>query len=588
MGNFIVSARKYRPGIFKDVVGQEHITLTLKNALQTDHLAHAFLFTGPRGVGKTTTARILAKVLNCEQRTDDFEPCNTCNSCVAFNNNASFNITELDAASNNSVEHIRALIEQVRFQPQQGKYKIFIIDEVHMLSSQAFNAFLKTLEEPPPYAIFILATTEKHKIIPTILSRCQIFDFRRIQVKEIVNFLQEICDREGIKAEEEALHVIAQKADGALRDALSLFDRIVSGMNKSITYDDLITNLNILDYEYYFKLVESLLISETSEILLLFNDVIKNGFEPDIFMTGLGEHIRNLLIAKDEKTISILEMSKGLKDRYTAQAKKSPSSFLLTSLSLINDCDVNYRMARNKQLHVEMALIKMAYINQTVDAFQKGGLNAEKKNPNLSKAQPIVPKKAKINPKVDVVAPNIVEKAVSKVSENTELGKIIDEPKAEYQKGKLSSKLKKNYIIGGIGSVSDTQEAQTPSKLELNIANVQKIWDEFAEQHCSKMVQSTFNTAKLSLDGDILNIEVKNVIAESTITAEAVIFDLIRKNIDAPELTKNVIVNLDKKAKKTIAPKKILNNKEIFIEMRQKNPLVDTFVRNFDLRPEMN
>ncbi len=587
MGNFIVSARKYRPGIFKDVVGQEHITLTLKNALQTDHLAHAFLFTGPRGVGKTTTARILAKVLNCEDRTSDFEPCNTCSSCVAFNNNASFNITELDAASNNSVEHIRALIEQVRFQPQQGKYKIFIIDEVHMLSSQAFNAFLKTLEEPPPYAIFILATTEKHKIIPTILSRCQIFDFRRIQVKEIVHFLQEICTREGIEAEEQALHVIAQKADGALRDALSLFDRIVSGVNKAITYDDLISNLNILDYEYYFKIVDNLLTSNTSEILLTFNEIIKNGFEPDIFIMGLGEHIRNILIAKDPKTAGILEMSDGLKKRYTEQSKNTPSSFLLTALGVINDCDVNYRMARNKQLHVEMTLIRMAYINQTVDAFQKGTASAEKKNPRLSEPFPIRPKTGSIAPKVEKVKEKVEEK-ITPAPTSVEIDKKIAEPKVNYKKGKLSSKLKKSYIIGGIGSVSDEQEEQTPSKLELTIQNVQRIWDEHAEKHCSKMVQSTLNTAKLSIDGDLLTIEVANVIAESTIIEESVIFDLIRKNIDAPQLTRNIVIKADKKIEKVVAPKRMMSNKDIFIDMRSKNPLVDDFVRKFDLRPEMN
>ena len=286
MSKFVVSARKYRPIRFDDVIGQQHVSQTLKNALQNDHLAHAFLFCGPRGVGKTTCARILAKVLNCQNRTKDFEPCNECSSCQAFNEHASFNITELDAASNNSVEHIRTLVEQVRFQPQQGEYKVFIIDEVHMLSQAAFNAFLKTLEEPPSYAIFILATTEKHKIIPTILSRCQIFDFKRIQVPMMVEHLQNICKEEGIEAEKDALHIIAQKADGALRDALSIFDRIVSSTGNKITYDDVITNLNVLDYDYFFKVTDAMLVEDLPRLFLLFNEIKNNGFEADLFING--------------------------------------------------------------------------------------------------------------------------------------------------------------------------------------------------------------------------------------------------------------------------------------------------------------
>jgi DNA polymerase-3 subunit gamma/tau len=364
MSNFVVSARKYRPARFEDVVGQEHVGQTLKNALKNDHLAHAFLFCGPRGVGKTTCARILAKVLNCQHVTEDFEPCNTCSSCQSFNENSSFNITELDAASNNSVEHIRALIEQVRFQPQQGKYKVFIIDEVHMLSQQAFNAFLKTLEEPPSYAIFILATTEKHKIIPTILSRCQIFDFKRIQVPSMVAHLEGICKAEGIKADKDALHIIAQKADGALRDSLSIFDRIVSFSGDTIKYEDVISNLNILDYDYYFKVVDALLAEDMSAIMLLFDDILRKGFDGDLFINGLAEHLRNLLICKDVQTIGLLEVSEGLKARYQEQATLAPAALLLTALNLCNDCDINYKLARNKRLHVEMALLKMTYIQR--------------------------------------------------------------------------------------------------------------------------------------------------------------------------------------------------------------------------------
>ena len=339
--SYVVSARKYRPTRFDEVVGQQHVSQTLKKALQTDHLAHAFLFCGPRGVGKTTCARILAKVLNCQNVTPDFEPCGKCDSCKTFSGNSSFNIMELDAASNNSVDHIRTLVEQVRFQPQQGKYKIFIIDEVHMLSQAAFNAFLKTLEEPPPYAIFILATTEKHKIIPTILSRCQIFDFKRIQVKDVVDHLQGICKEEGIAAEEEALHIIGQKADGALRDALSIFDRIVSFSGKKITYNDVITNLNVLDYDYYFRFTDALLTSNLQQVLLIFDEITKNGFEGDLFVSGLAEHLRNLLVCKDKETLRLLEVSDSLKERYHQQATIAPAAFLLTALNIANECDVN-------------------------------------------------------------------------------------------------------------------------------------------------------------------------------------------------------------------------------------------------------
>ena len=363
MSEFIVSARKYRPQKFSDVVGQAHVSQTLKNALRTDHVAHAFLFCGPRGVGKTTNARILAKILNCTARTAEFEACNTCDSCRSFTQNASFNFFELDAASNNSVEHIRSLVEQTRIPPQQGKYKVFIIDEVHMLTTAAFNAFLKTLEEPPAHAIFILATTEKHKIIPTILSRCQIFDFRRIQIPDIVSHLQNICNTEQITADLDALHIIAQKADGALRDALSIFDRIVSAStDKTIKYEDVIENLNVLDYDYFFKITDALLSEDLSTVLMTFDDIMKRGFEADMFISGLAEHLRNLLVCKDLQTLQLLEVGDNLKNRYQQQAVLSATSFVLTALNLCNDCDINYKQARNKRLHVEMALVKITIL----------------------------------------------------------------------------------------------------------------------------------------------------------------------------------------------------------------------------------
>ncbi|MBK7335447.1 MAG: DNA polymerase III subunit gamma/tau [Saprospirales bacterium] len=376
MTHFVVSARKYRPTRFEDVVGQAHVSQTLKNALQNDHLAHAFLFCGPRGVGKTTCARILAKVLNCQNVTATFEPCNECDNCKAFQENASFNIIELDAASNNSVENIRSLIEQVRFQPQQGKYKVFIIDEVHMLSQSAFNAFLKTLEEPPPYAIFILATTEKHKIIPTILSRCQIYDFKRIQVPDMVKHLQDICEQESIQADPEALHIIAQKADGALRDALSIFDRIVSFSGNKLIYEDVIANLNVLDYDYYFRVVDALLTEDLPAVMLLFDEVLRKGFDGDLFVNGLAEHLRNLLMCQDPATLPLLELTEGLQSRYAVQAGQTPPAFLLTALQIANDCDVEFKTARNKRLHTEMALIKMTYIQRAVSIARQPQVQA--------------------------------------------------------------------------------------------------------------------------------------------------------------------------------------------------------------------
>ena len=359
MENFVVSARKYRPVTFDTVVGQGSITSTLKNAIRNHSLAQAYLFCGPRGVGKTTCARIMAKTINCLHPTENLEACNECESCQAFNNNASFNIYELDAASNNSVDDIRNLVDQVRIPPQIGQYKVYIIDEVHMLSKDAFNAFLKTLEEPPAYAKFILATTEKHKIIPTILSRCQIFDFKRITVDDIAKHLEYVAQSEGVTAEPEALNIIAQKADGALRDALSIFDQMVSFSGKTITYKDVIDNLNVLDYDYYFQIVDHILRGETSNILLILNDIISKGFEPQHFVNGLGNHLRSLMVCKDPATVQLLEISNQLQQRYLAQSQACPMPFLIRALEINNKCDIDYRAANNKRLHLEIALLKM-------------------------------------------------------------------------------------------------------------------------------------------------------------------------------------------------------------------------------------
>lgn len=358
--NFIVSARKYRPQTFDDVVGQYHITSTLRNAIRNNKIAHAMLFCGSRGVGKTTCARIMAKTLNCLKPTSAIDPCNKCDSCRAFNESHSFNIHELDAASNNKVEDIRNLIEQVRIPPQLGRYSIFIIDEVHMLTSQAFNAFLKTLEEPPPHAIFILATTEKHKILPTILSRCQIFDFHRISVDDMANHLARIAVKEGVEAEPDALHIIAQKADGALRDALSIFDRIVTFAGNRITYKDVIDNLTILDYDYFFKVTDLAIDGNHTELLLLFNNVLMNGFDGQHFLSGLADHLRNLLIAKEGPALALLEVGESIRQRYITQAATCQPDFIIQALLMVNKVEMDYRAAQNKRLQVEICLLQLA------------------------------------------------------------------------------------------------------------------------------------------------------------------------------------------------------------------------------------
>ena len=372
MENYIVSARKYRPSTFESVVGQHALTTTLKNAIATNKLAHAYLFCGPRGVGKTTCARIFAKTINCMSPTAEGEACNQCESCTAFNEQRSYNIHELDAASNNSVDDIRQLVEQIRIPPQIGKYKVYIIDEVHMLSASAFNAFLKTLEEPPRHAIFILATTEKHKILPTILSRCQIYDFNRISVEDTVAHLAYVASKEGITAEPEALNIIALKADGGMRDALSIFDQVVSFTGGNITYQSVIENLNVLDYEYYFRLTDHFLENKVCDALLLLNDVLNKGFDGSHFITGLSSHFRDLLVSKDPATLPLLEVGASIRQRYQEQAQKCPLPFLYRAMKLCNDCDLNYRASKNKRLLVELTLIQVAQITAEGDDAASG------------------------------------------------------------------------------------------------------------------------------------------------------------------------------------------------------------------------
>lgn len=365
MENYIVSARKYRPDTFDTVVGQEALTTTLKNAISSNKLAHAYLFCGPRGVGKTTCARIFAKTINCLHKTAEGEACNECESCVAFNEQRSYNIHELDAASNNTVEDIRQLIEMVRVQPQVGKYRVFIIDEVHMLSTQAFNAFLKTLEEPPAHAIFILATTEKHKLLPTILSRCQIYDFNRISVQDIVAHLMRVAQQESVQAEEEALNVIAVKSDGGMRDALSMFDQAVSYTGGNLTYQGVLENLNVLDYDYYFRIVDAILSNNIVESLLIFNDILNKGFEGNSFLVGLNSHFRDLLVSKDEATLILLQTAASIRDRYREQAQKCSIKFIFSAMKLCRDCELNYKVSKNKRLLVELTLIELAQLDES-------------------------------------------------------------------------------------------------------------------------------------------------------------------------------------------------------------------------------
>jgi DNA polymerase-3 subunit gamma/tau len=379
MDKFIVSARKYRPQNFSTVVGQAHITTTLKNAIKNNQLAHAFLFCGPRGVGKTTCARILAKTINCENQTAEGEACNTCHSCISFDAGTSLNIHELDAASNNSVDDIRSLVEQVRFAPQAGKYKVYIVDEVHMLSTAAFNAFLKTLEEPPPYAIFILATTEKHKILPTILSRCQIFDFKRITNNDTVEHLQEICDKEEIKADKAALHIIAQKSEGCMRDSLSILDKIVSFTNGELNYSNTLEHLNILDEDYYFKFLDFMQQQNMSEAMLLFDEINRKGFEGDTIIEGFAEFIRNLLVSKDAKAAILLEVADDFKQKYMQKAQQVAAGWLIGALNLLGEAEINYKQARNKRLLVELTIIKLSYLQQAIELVNNDGVVSKKK-----------------------------------------------------------------------------------------------------------------------------------------------------------------------------------------------------------------
>ncbi len=529
MENFVVSARKYRPATFDTVVGQDHITTTLKNAILNHHLAQAFLFCGPRGVGKTTCARILAKTINCTQLGKDGEACNECDSCKSFNSGASLNIHELDAASNNSVDDIRHLVEQVRYAPQTGKYKIYIIDEVHMLSQSAFNAFLKTLEEPPSYAIFILATTEKHKIIPTILSRCQIFDFNRIQVKDITKHLVKISEKEGIKYEEEALHLIAQKADGALRDALSIFDLIGTySLGKAITYKVTIDNLHILDYEYYFKLTDSILQENASSLLLLFDEILAKGFDGHNFIIGLSEHFRNLLVCKDEATLKLLEVSESTKSKYREQAKLASTSLLMSALSLANTCDIQYKSSKNTRLHVELSLLKMGYLPQAIQLARSAEELKKKVDSNL----------------VPAATPQVAEKKND--LKQVAIKSTFKLPTLESVAEKIAEKPSETLPI-------ENQASAAPIK-DLVPEMVQQVWDTLAK---NKDEQGKINehillsNRKLEVEGNIVRFTVDNAFQADYLTVfKTELIEYLREKTGHPTL--NIEYSIEKKENKTV------------------------------------
>ncbi|MBP7821867.1 MAG: DNA polymerase III subunit gamma/tau [Saprospiraceae bacterium] len=592
MGNFVVSARKYRPMRFEDVVGQKHISQTLKNALHHDHLAHAFLFCGPRGVGKTTCARILAKVINCENSATTHEPCNKCNSCASFNENASFNIVELDAASNNSVDNVRILIDQVRFQPQQGKYRVFIIDEVHMLSQAAFNAFLKTLEEPPPHAIFILATTEKHKIIPTILSRCQIFDFRRIQIQDIVEHLQFICEKENIRADVEALHVIAQKADGALRDALSIFDRVISSSFDHIDYQDVIENLNVLDYDYYFRVIDAILTEDVANVYLIFDEVLKKGFEAELFISGLGEHIRNLLMCKNEETLSLLEMSDSVKGRFLTQSKLIPMGLLLGALDAINVADINFRMARNKRLHVEMLLSKLTFLQRITDSNRISDETPEKKNeyPKVKQAPP--PLAATVNEEKKILKPSNEPQEIGEkvaISNNSPQKEAADHPRVEAKK--ISHDVAVTPTLNSLAVLTHQIKKQSDheqlTEIEFNKENVMLAWEEYATGVTSPSLKNAMNTAEINVKSKKIAAIVESKLLRNILIAESNLMDFMRKKFNIPGLTLSITVDSSKMGENTIArPIKALSSKERLEKMITKNPLVLDLLNTLDLKQD--
>jgi len=601
MEKFIVSARKYRPQTFDTVVGQSHITTTLKNAIKNKQLAHAFLFCGPRGVGKTTCARILAKTINCENLQPDGEACNKCNSCKSFNEGTSLNIHELDAASNNSVDDIRSLVEQVRFAPQAGKYKVYIVDEVHMLSVSAFNAFLKTLEEPPPYAIFILATTEKHKILPTILSRCQIFDFKRITNNDTVEHLQEIADKEDIKAEKAALQVVAQKSEGCMRDALSILDKIVSFTNGEVTYQNTLEHLNILDDDYYFKLLDYLQQQDLAAAMLLYDEINQKGFEGDMVMNGFAGFIRNLLVCKDAKAALLLDVVEGMHEKYTKVAKNTDLSYLVSALNILNEAEINYKMARNKRLHVEMALIKLNFLQQAIELATENGNLVKKKRvdaPVAYKIKPINPLQLKkseakksetegsklfiAQPIIGEIKP-VEEKKVttpvnnSPVNTSNTVTETISKPFTK--RNTSSGNGNKKSLLDGLRQkygdqylIEEIKEAEP-----LTSQKLREVWQQYLsklEEQQKHSAVSTFKIAKLQIEADnFFTVTVNAITQQKFIEQErTLLLDHIQMSFNNRSISFKILIEEGEQEK--LPAHLTMNSREKFERIAEQYPLI--------------
>jgi DNA polymerase-3 subunit gamma/tau len=608
MENFIVSARKYRPQNFNTVVGQSHITTTLKNAILNQHLAHAFLFCGPRGVGKTTCARILAKTINCTNITKEGEACNQCESCVSFEKGASLNIHELDAASNNSVDDIRTLVEQVRFAPQAGKYKVYIVDEVHMLSTSAFNAFLKTLEEPPPYAIFILATTEKHKILPTILSRCQIFDFKRIVPEDTVKHLEEIVEKEHIKAERNALQLIAQKSEGCMRDALSILDKIVSFSNGALTYENTLEHLNILDEGYFFKLLNHLTEQDLTSAMLLYDEINQKGFEGDTVLYGMAAFIRNILVCKDKASAHLLESIEGWRDQYVAAAEKIGTPYLVSALNILNESEIQFKMARNKRLHVELALIKLNFLQQAIELSMEDGQLVKKKL--VDSHYPIRTKKiiplsnivvnAEAKLVIETAAPTanpvsnpitskkatppiVQDKAKDAAVENTSINtnNPSSQPVVPTVGGKKSLLAVLQQKYGNDYNIEEVKDA-----ISLNMETLQQCWNDYAqkmEKDLKHSVAGTFRIATLEIeDPTHFTITVPALTAQKFVEQERMsLMETIWERFQNRAIQFSILVDAGEKEDVPLHLK--LNSKQKFDHIAKQYPLVQQLKERLNL-----
>lgn len=572
MENFIVSARKYRPQTFDTVVGQKSITNTLKNAIRNRQLAQAFLFCGPRGVGKTTCARILAKTINCQNLSPAIEACDQCSSCKSFNENSSFNIYELDGASNNSVDDIRTLVEQVRIPPQMGNYKVYIIDEVHMLSASAFNAFLKTLEEPPAYAKFILATTEKHKILPTILSRCQIFDFRRITVDDIAGHLQFVAEKEHVAIDDNARHIIAQKADGAMRDALSIFDQLVSFAGDSLTYDMVLENLNVLDHDYFFRITENILQGDTASTLITINEIIDKGFEGQHFLIGFGEHLRNLLVCKDPATVKLLETAPSIRDQYLKQASACPVGLLLKLLDINNQCDLSYKISNNKRLHLEISLMQMC---------------ANRMQPEQVPPPPVQSQPAAAPPIPPRPAANTPPPAPTPVLQNPAAATPPPETKAPAPvrmrdlKESLKSDANRQPDPGSESPEGAETEAQHNQINNFSPQDLYIAWDNYADQlkKSHPHIAGTLKNGRPALREDwAIHYTLENRLIEGEFNLiRGEMTDFLRKNLQ------NFRITLQTTIAENDVTRKPYTDREKFERMAEKNPNLKTLKETLDL-----